>query len=331
MNNSNGVGIIGVGKYIPKFLITNDQVAKWTGISADSIREKTGITCRYVVGAEETASGMSAIAAQQALKMANISPLEVDLIIGCTFSGDYIYPAMACKVAGLIGAENAGAYDIMANCTAFQVGVGIASDNMKSDRSIKYVLVVGTALQSRFIDYKDLESAMYFSDGSGAAVLGKVPEGYGILASDMFTNSKVFDSVRLRGGGSSFPLRQENINNGLQYYEINGMEVWKQVIQNQPKVIRRVLGKIGKQPTEIDFFIFHQANLKLIEYLMAKMKLPMEKTFTNVERIGNTAEASIPIALCEAVDNKLINRNDYILISGVGAGFTFGATIMRWY
>ena len=269
--------------------------------------------------------------ADDAIEMAGIKPEQIGLIVGCTFSGDYIYPAMACKVQDLIGARHAGAFDLLANCTGFQVGLGVVANQMLSDPRLEYGLVIGTAVQSRFIKWTDPESAMYFGDGAGAAVLGRVPQGYGILSSEVFSNPKVFDSVRLRGGGSSYPLRAENVNDGLQYYEINGLEVWKQVVQYQPTVIRRALEKIGKTTEDVDFFVFHQANLRLIEYLMGKMKQPMNKTYTNVAEIGNTADASLAITLCDAVKAGLIQRNSLVVISGVGAGFIFGATVICWY
>ena len=328
--DSSGVGVIGVGEYIPRKLVTNEQVEAWTQIPAQTIVAKTGIVTRYVVEDHETASGISATATRQAIEMAGIKPEQIGLIVGCTFSGDYIYPAMACKVQELIGARNAGAFDLLANCTGFQIGLSVVADCMRSDSGIAYGLVVGTAVQSRFIRWSDPES-IYFGDGAGAAVLGRVPPGYGVLSTDVFTNGKVFDSVRLRGGGSSYPLRPENIHDGLQYYEINGLEVWKQVVQYQPKVIRRALEKIGKNSEDVDFFIFHQANLRLIEYLMGKMKQPMNKTYTNVAEIGNTADASLAITLCQAVKAGLIQRGYLVVISGVGAGFTFGATVIRWY
>lgn len=333
MNTSNryGVGIIGVGKYIPSKLISNEQIEEWTNLSPGTILEKTGIERRYVVEENETASNMSVIAAKKAIKMAGVKPEQIGLIICATFTGDYIYPAMACKVQAELGAKNAGSFDLLANCTGFQVGLGVASDRMHVDPDIKLALVIGTALQSRFINWNDPNSAIYFGDGAGAAVLGFVPRDYGVLSTDIFSNGKVFDSVRLRGGGSSYPMRADNVNDGLQYYEINGLEVWKQLIQFQPVAIRRSLEKIGKRIGDIDFFIFHQANLRLIEYLMAKMKLPMTKTYTNVAEIGNTADASIAIALCEAVELNLIRRDQLVIISGVGAGFTFGSSVLRWY
>jgi 3-oxoacyl-[acyl-carrier-protein] synthase III len=329
--NKSGIGVVGVGKYIPSKIITNEQVETWTGVPAQTIVAKTGITARYVVDDNETASGISAIAARQAIQGSGITPEQIGVIVGCTFSGDYLYPAMACKVQDLIGARRAGAFDLMANCTSFQVGLRVVADWLRFDASMDYGLVLGTAIQSRFIKWTDPESAIYFSDGAGAAIMGRIPEGYGLLSTDVFTNPSVFEAVRLRGGGSSYPLRPENVNDGLQYYDMNGMEVWKQVVQYQPIVIRNALAKIGKKTEDVDFFIFHQANLRLIEYLMAKMKQPMGKTYTNVATIGNTADASLAIALCEAVEQNLLQRGNLVVISGVGAGFTFGASVIRWY
>jgi 3-oxoacyl-[acyl-carrier-protein] synthase-3 len=326
-----GVGIIGTGSYVPEKTLSNDQIESQCGLEPGSIIAKTGIKRRHIVEDHETASSMSAECSRQALASTNLQPEQIGLIICCTFTGDYVYPALACKVQGLLGAKNAGSFDLMANCTGFQVGLTVASDRMKCDPAIGYALVIGVALQSRYINWSDPESAIYFSDGAGAAILGPVPRGYGMLASDLFTNSKVFEAVRLRGGGSSHPMRPENVYEGLQYYEMNGMETWKQVMQFQPKAVKRVLEKIGRTTDDVDFFIFHQANQNLIHFLMGRMKQPIEKTLINVDEIGNTADASLAIALHDAVVAKKIKRDDLVVVTGVGAGFTFGAAAMRWY
>ncbi len=331
MTDTAGVGILGTGRYIPEKTLSNELIEKQCGLEPGSILAKTGIKRRHIAEDHETASSMSVECGRQALKAANIEPEQIGLIICCTFTGDYVYPALACKVQELIGAKNAGSFDLMANCTSFQVGLTVASDRMKCDPTIGYALVIGVALQSRYIDWSDPESAIYFSDGAGAAVLGPVPAGYGVLASDLFTNSRVFEAVRLRGGGSSHPMRPENISAGLQYYEMNGMEVWKQVMQFQPKAIKRVLAKIDKTTDDVDFFIFHQANQNLIHFLMGRMKQPLEKTLINVDEIGNTADASLAVALHDAVVAQKIKRDDLVVITGVGAGFTFGAAAIRWY
>jgi 3-oxoacyl-[acyl-carrier-protein] synthase-3 len=326
-----GIGIAGLGKYLPEDIITNEQLEESSGIKASDIEAKTGIRERRKVKDGQTASEMSAIAAKRALEMAGISAEQLSHVVTCTFTGDYVYPAVSCKIAEMIGAKKAGAFDLLANCTGFQVGLGVVSDRMLVDPTCEYALLLGTALQSRFINYKDAASSIFFGDGVGAAVLKRVPEGYGVLSNSVSTNGKVFDAVRMRGGGSSFPMRPENINENLQYYELDGMEVWKQVVQFQPKEILRSLAKIEKNIEDVDFFIFHQANLRLIEYLMGKMKIPMSKTFTNIKHYGNTADASQAIALCDAVTEGLIKRDDLVVISGVGAGFTFGSTVLRWY
>jgi len=326
-----GIGVVGVGKYLPEGRITNAELEASCGMPADEIEEKTGIRERRRADDAETSSGMSAIAAERAIASAGITADDIGLIITCTFTGDYIYPAVACRIAEMIGARNAGAFDLLANCTGFQVGLGVAADRLAMDPSVGHALVIGTALQSRFIDYSDAGSCIYFGDGVGAAVLKPVPDGYGILANDVWTNGKPFDAVRLRGGGSSHPMRADNVNQGLQYYQLEGLEVWKQVVQNKPKSMRRALEKAGMTVDDVDFFIFHQANLKLIEFLMGKMRLPMDRTFTNVEEYGNTADASQAITLCDAVEAGCLKRDDIVVVSGVGAGFTFGSTVMRWY
>lgn len=326
-----GIGIAGVGKYLPEGIITNADICKNVATTPEDIEKKTGIKTRRKADPTLAASEMAARAARMAIENAGINPEQIGLVVTCTFTGDYVYPAVSCKIQELIGAKNAGSFDVMANCTGFQVGLGVVSDRMLLDPTIEYAVVIGSALQTRFINYQDINSCIYFGDGAGAVVLKRVPKGYGILSNHVFTNGKVFDSVRMRGGGSSFPITSENVNQGLQFYELDGMEVWKQVVQYQPKAITRSLEKANLTLDKVDFFIFHQANLRLIEYLMGRMKLPMSKTFTNVQDYGNTADASQAIALCDAVTNNLIKKDDIVVITGVGAGFTFGSTVMRWH
>lgn len=326
-----GVGIIGVGKAVPEKVVTNLEIEEMCQIPSGEIGQKTGIELRHLAGKDDSASKLSAQAAQMALDKIPLPAQKIKLVVGCTFTGDYIYPSLSCKVHQMLSMEEATTFDLMANCTGFQVGLSVASDRMMVDNEVDYSLVLGTALQSRFINWKDPHSAIYFGDGAGAAILGQVPSGYGFLSHATFAHTKAYDAVRMRGGGSSFPLTPDNIHDGLQFYEINGLEVWKQVMQFQPKVVQLALKKAGLSTADVNLFIFHQANLRLIEYLMGKMKLPMEKTFTNVARYGNTAEASMAIALCEAVETKQIKRGDIVVLSGVGAGFIFGASVLRWY
>lgn len=331
MNNKYGIGILGVGKYIPENLITNRKIEEWTGVPEKDIIDKIGVSTRYIVSKEEKSSDMATKAAIEAIKNAKMSSSDIDLILGCNYIGDYVFPAMACKVQANLEAWNAGAYDILANCTSFQIGLSNASEKMYFDDQIKNSLVIGTALQSRYINWKDPNTAIYCGDGAGAAVLGKVPYGYGIISNEVMSNGRVYEATRLRGGGSSHIINAKNVKDELVFFEMNGLEVWKQVVQWQPKVIKRSLEKINLNIADVDYFIFHQANLNLIEYLMKKMKIPMDKTYTTVQNYGNTADASLAITLCEAIENNKIKRDDIVVISGVGAGFIFGSTVVRWY
>lgn len=325
-----GVGIIGVGASYPDKVLTSEAVEAGTGLASGYIKEKTGIEERRVVVPGETASALSVAAARQALEHAGLGADALDLIVAATFTADYKMPALAAKVHAMLGAKRAGAFDVMANCTAFQVGLTVASDRMMADPTVSHSLVLGTAIVSRFLDFTDPSSSIYFGDGAGAAVVGRVPEGYGFLAHDIMTVSGAYEAVRLRGGGSTHPHEpgQEAFS---PYIEMSGMDVWKQAAQHQPVIIKRVLEKAGLSLADVDFFVFHQANLHLIQYLVGKMKQSMDKTHMNVQRLGNTAEASMAIALQEAVALGKIKHGDIVVISGVGAGFTFGASVMRWF
>ena len=210
------------------------------------------------------------------------------------------------------------------------MGLSVASGPPKADPSLNHALVVGAAIVSRYLDWTDPNTAIYFGDGVGAAVVGRVPEGYGFLAHEVFTHSQAYEAVRLRGG-SSARLNSARPNGVNAYLEMNGLDVWKFAAQYQPVAMRRALEKAGKTLADADFFIFHQANFHLIDYIMRKLKIPSERTFINVGELGNTAEASMAIALTEAARQKRLKDGDLVVISGVGAGFTFGASVMRWY
>jgi 3-oxoacyl-[acyl-carrier-protein] synthase-3 len=203
-------------------------------------------------------------------------------------------------------------------------------DRMKDDETIKYSIVIGAELHTRFINPKDRETAIFFSDGAGVAILGQVDENFGILKSSFKTDSSTYESVRFRGGGSSYPYNNRSFDETIDFIEMNGLATWKQAITNLPKVIKDVCQKSNFLIQDIDFCIFHQANLNLIEYVMAKLKIPAEKTYTNVQEIGNTGSASIGIALSEAMDKGLISSGSNVLLAGVGAGFNFGASIWKF-
>lgn len=325
-----GVAIIGVGHHLPARTESNEELCRGLSIGPEWIVEKTGIQRRYLAAPEDSASAFAGHAARQAIAMAGIDASQIDVIIGCTFSGDYIFPPLSAKLHHDLGAKGAQVYDLQANCSGVVAGLTAASDRMFMDDSIRYALVVGVELCSRYVDRSDVNTAVYLSDGAGAIVLGRCDADHGIRSSAFFTDSSNYEAVRMRGGGSSFPLNGRAYDPAIDAMEMNGLATWKQAITHLPTVIRRSCEKSGVPPKEVDFFIFHQANLRLIEYIVRKMGLGLDRTYTNVQDIGNTGSASIAIALSEAVQKGLVKPDSTLMLAGVGAGFNFAASLWRW-
>jgi 3-oxoacyl-[acyl-carrier-protein] synthase-3 len=241
-----------------------------------------------------------------------------------------MFPPVSAKIQLNLGAKNAQIIDVNTNCTGFVTALTVASDRMRIDDTYEYALVIGVELHTRFINPQDKETAIFFSDGAGVALLGKVKRGLGIINSKFLTDSSTYESVRFRGGGSSYPFFNRAFTPDIDYIEMNGLATWKQAITNLPMVIKELLLKSDLKIDEIDFCIFHQANLNLIQYVMAKLKIPLDKTYTNVEEIGNTGSASIGIAISEAIELGKVKSGQKVLLAGVGAGFNFGANIWQF-
>jgi len=326
-----GVGIIGVGHKLPARVESNEELCKsLVDISPEWILEKTGIKRRYLAEESDSASSLAVAAARDAIRMAGITADEIDLIIACTFSADYIFPPVSAKIQMELKAQKAQIFDVQANCSGFVTGLTVASDRMRVDPSVRNALVIGVELHTRYIDRKDVNTAVYFSDGAGAAVLGKVAPELGIVASSFHTDSSNYEAVRFRGGGSSFPIAGRQFDPAVDYIEQNGLATWKQAITHLPIAVRRALEKSQVTPASVDLFLFHQANLNLIQYVVRKMGQGLEKTYTNVEEIGNTGAASVGIVLSEAVGLGKLKKGDTLVLGAVGAGFNFGASVWKW-
>lgn len=323
-----GISIIGVGHQLASVEEDNATLCGRLDVSPDWIIEKTGIKRRYLVGPGETASSMSVEAATRALAMAGITGTEVDLIVACTFSADYIFPPLSAKVHGCIGAKGAQTFDLQANCAGFVAGLTVAADRMKSDPTLRHALVIGVEVNSPYVDRADVNTAIYLSDGAGAVVLGRSEPATGIRASAFFTDSANYEAVRMRGGGSSF--RGSETAADAVHMEMSGIATWKQAITHLPPTVRKACEKSGIALSDIDFFVFHQANYNLIEFVVKRLGASMARTFTNVQEIGNTGAASVGIALSESVARGLIKPGDDVVLAAVGAGFNFGASVWRW-
>jgi 3-oxoacyl-[acyl-carrier-protein] synthase-3 len=325
-----GIGILGVGHHLPAQVEDNEALCQRLAVSPEWIVEKTGIQRRYLAGPDDSASGFATEAARRALQSAGIEAAQLDLIIVCTFSGDYVFPPLSAKLHHELGAKGAQVYDLQANCSGVVAGLTAASDRLYRDDTLRYALVVGVELCSRYVERSDVNTAIYLSDGAGAVVLGRCEAGHGVLSSAFFTDSSNYEAVRLRGGGSSHPLRGRAYDPAIDAMEMNGIATWKQAITHLPKVMRRAAEKAGVGLPEVDFFVFHQANLRLLEYIVRKLGVGTERTYTNVQDIGNTGSASIAIALSEAVQQGHVQPGSLLMLAAVGAGFNFGASLWRW-
>lgn len=326
---ASGVGIVGVGHQLPTYVETNEALCKNLDVSPEWILEKTGIACRLLALPTETASDYALAAAQKALACATLTAQDIDLVLVCTFSADYKFPPLSAKVHSGLGMRGGQIFDLQANCTGFVTGLTAASDRMRLDSSVRHALVIGVELNSRVIDRHDVNASIYHSDGAGAVVMGRTP-GAGIIASSFFTDSSNYEAVRLRGGGSSFAAQDRAFNPAIDRMELNGIATWKQAITHLPSVMRDALAKSGCAVADVDFFVFHQANLRLIEYLLRKMKIEGDRTYTNVQNIGNTGAASVAIALSEAWECGLVAKGALVSLAAVGAGFNFGSSVWRW-
>jgi len=331
-----GVNILATGQYLPTLIETNEELCKNLNIDPSWIIDKTGITCRYKVADGETCSSMATQAALQAINKSNISIDDINLIIVCTFSGDYIFPAVSAKVHFNLKCKDTQIFDIQVNCCGLLTGLTVASERMFNDSDIKNALVIGSEVNSKYINNCDINTSVYMSDGASAIILSRCTDYYGILGSYFFTDSTNYEAVRMRNGGSEYRLNNfissdtSNSPNSFEFMEMNGIATWKQAITHLPKTITKACLKSNVKVTDIDFIIFHQANLNMIQYILKKMGFNENQSYINVDKIGNTGSASLGIALDEALNNNLIKNGQLVLFAAVGAGFTFGASVWRW-
>lgn len=330
-NTDYGIGIISCAHYLPAKVQSNEELCKLIpDLSPEWILSKTGIKRRYHISANETASSMALEAAQKAIAKSGLHAKDIGLVIVASFSQDYLFPPMSAKLHAALGlGKQCQILDINTNCVGLVTAISIAAERMKSDPSIACALLLGVEVLSPYTNPHDKETAIFFSDGASACILGKVDHTKGYQGSKFMTDSSTYESVRMRGGGSMFPAAIKITDHTALYIEQNGLATWKQAVSNLPVVMDNLLKWTNTSIQEIDFIIFHQANGFLIDYIMKKMKIDPKKTYTNVEEIGNTGSASIGIAMSEAYAKGFIQPGMNLLIAGVGAGFNFGACLIK--
>ncbi|WP_298826795.1 beta-ketoacyl-ACP synthase III [uncultured Planococcus sp.] len=307
-------GIIGMGRCLPEDILTNFQLEQRMDTSDEWIRTMTGIEERRIAKDDQDTSDMAREAAQKAIEDAGIDPAEIGLILVATVTPDQPFPSMACVIQQEIGAVNAAAMDISAACAGFMYGVITAKQFIDSD-VYKYVLVVGVEKLSKITNWEDRNTAVLFGDGAGAAVIGKVSEGRGILSFELGADGT--------GGKHLFQDEKDHL-------QMNGREVFKFAVRQMGESAINVIEKAGLQKEDVDFLIPHQANIRIMEASRERLGLPLEKMSKTIHKYGNTSAATIPISLVEDIEEGRVKDDDVIVMVGFGGGLTWGAIAMKW-
>jgi 3-oxoacyl-[acyl-carrier-protein] synthase-3 len=322
-------GITGVGSYLPERILTNTDLEEMVDTTEDWIVARTGIKERRIALPEQATSDLALIAGERALADAGVSPAELDLVIVATDTPDTIFPSTACLVQDKLGANKAAAFDLAAGCTGFVYALVTGSQFIISGL-YRNVLVIGAECLSRIVNWQDRKTCVLFGDGAGAVLLSPVPQGSGLLSSVLRSDGSKGPTLVVPAGGSRLPADKETVEQKLHTIQMDGPEVFKFAVRVMSQVSLEVLSDAGLHSSDIDFFIPHQANIRIIESAARRLDLPMEKVLINLDRYGNTSAASIPIAVAEAVHNGRITKGDHIVMMGFGAGLTWGAAVVKW-
>ncbi len=326
---SRSVGILGIGSYVPEKILTNYDLEKIVDTSDAWITERTGIKQRHIAADHEATSDLAYQAAVAALEDAQVKAEDLDLIICGTASPDYAFPSVACLVQDRLGASKAGAFDLGAGCSGFVYSLAVASQMIATGLYEK-ILIIGAETLSRIMNWQDRNTCVIFGDGAGAAVVGVVEEGLGVLGIDLGSDGSGAPYLYQPAGGSRQPASPATVEANGHTIHMNGREVFKFAIKILGRTSLKALAKAGLKPEQLDLLFCHQANLRIITAAAKRLRMPMEKVWVDVDRYANTSAASIPIALREAQDARLLHRGDNLLLCGFGAGLTWAAIVLKW-
>ena len=327
MDSVTSVGIIGTGICLPEKVLTNIEIEKKVDTSDEWIMARTGIRERRIIDEHMATSDLACGAGEMALENAGLTPGDVDLIIVATVTPDMYFPSTACVVQEKLGAGKAVAFDISAGCSGFIYALAAGSQFIKAGM-YKKVLVIGADALSRVVDWSDRNTCVLFGDASGAVVLSPVDEGFGILSVELGADGSGGDLLKLSASG--FPEIAPDGGGRTDYLQMVGSEVFKFAVRIIGENAKSVISKAGLTEKDIDLFVPHQANIRIITSAAKRLALPMENVFVNVQKYGNTSGASIPVALHEALQEGRINKGDNVVLVGFGAGLTWGAAVVRW-
>jgi 3-oxoacyl-[acyl-carrier-protein] synthase-3 len=323
------VSIIGTGSYVPEKVLTNNDLARLVNTSDEWITTRTGIKERRIAAKDETTSEMGTKAALKALEQAKVSPTEINLILVATATPDMLFPATACFVQKKIGAANAACLDISAACAGFLFGIEIAQQFITS-HSYDTVLVIGAEKLTSITNWTDRSTCVLFGDGAGAAVLRHRGSPHGVISTHIGSDGQFTDILFMPGGGSLCPITRDNADLNLATIHMAGKEVYKQAVIAMIDASKKALEKAGLSIEDIACVIPHQANLRIIEAVADRLKIPIERFYVNLDKYGNTSAAAVAIALDEANRTGRIKHGDYVLMVVFGGGLTWASTIIEW-
>ena len=326
--NNNLSGIIGIGSYLPKNILTNHDLEKMVDTTDEWIYSRTGIKERRIASENEYTSTMAIKAAEKAIKMAEISPQKIDLIIFCTITPDYPIPCTAGILAKELGIKNAGGMDINTACSCFIYGISIADTFLKA-RKANYVLVVCSDKLSIITDYQDRSSCILFGDGAGAVVMTRT-EGFGLIDFKLGLLGDEYDKIIIPAGGSRNPPSEKTVKERMHFMKLQGREVFKLAVKYMGIALKEILEKNEITIDMLDWIVPHQANRRITEGLCEHFKIPKEKVYDNIEFVGNTSGGSINIALDEMFEKKLLKKNHLVALVSLGAGITYGSALLSW-
>ena len=322
-------GIIGIGCYLPEKKLTNQDLEKMVDTSDAWITERTGIKTRHIAAPDQATSDLAYEAAIRALADADTKPEDLDLIIVATESPDYKYPSTACLLQARLGAKNAAGFDLSAGCSGFVYGLGIGSQSIVSGL-YKKILLVGAETLSRITDWTDRNTCVLFGDGAGAAVLGRVEEGYGILSLDLGADGSGGRHLIQPAGGSRKPTTHETVDAHEHLIHMDGQDVFKFAARRMPYACRKVLQKAGMTIDDIALLVPHQANLRIIDNAIDRLKINRDRVWINIDKHGNMSAACVPVCLTEAQEAGRLKKGDNVIMVAFGAGLTWAGALVKW-
>jgi len=325
------IGILGTGQYIPEQILTNQAIENALGLDENWIVRKTGVYQRHIAAPHEATSDLATRAARCALAAAGMQASDIDLIVVATSTPDWTLPATACVVQANLGATHAAAFDLSAVCTGFIYALSMVQAAMRGQESFRTALVIGAETYSRIIDYEDRKTCVLFGDGAGAVVLGRVPYGYGILASYLRADGTKTSLVQIPAGGSREAITAATLAERKHLFQMDGRGVRSFLAETFTDAIYSVLQRADLSLEDVDLIIPHQANGVILKECFRSLGVQDERVHYILERYGNTAAASVPMTLADAVRAGRVQNGSCLLLMAFGGGMTWGSTVLRWY